>query len=350
MATEQDTTLASWQQLQQQQQFQQSPQSADLVTYHESDPRPGEEGYEDEEEAPNIRSEPEPRENAVVEGDDADLEEAKREEEQPDEDFIEDTIEIPIQNSYGDEQTQAVSIRGNKEAVEKFKSERMAHTDYTRKTTELARQRDGVAEAVRQAQDQARTQYVQQLETWKNTVISTLEPELRNIDWQKLSTEDPQEYLRLSARGQQLRSQVEQMEGQQRQIAELQAREDYQRLQQRIQESREVVAQTIPGWSDQRYSEILTTVAQKYGFSLEEVGTVVDPRIIRILNDVTKYHQGSEKRDIVRKKIAHTPKAIPAGPAPKPRTGDSRDQMRFRKTGSMVDGAKVLAERLLNKR
>jgi hypothetical protein len=123
MATEQDDTFPGWQQLQQQQQFQQAPQQepADLVTYHESDPRPGEEGYE-EEEAPYIRSEPEPRQNAVVEGDDADLEQAK--EEEPDEDLIEDTIEIPIQNSYGDEQTQAVSIRGNKEAVERIKSER----------------------------------------------------------------------------------------------------------------------------------------------------------------------------------------------------------------------------------
>jgi hypothetical protein len=154
----------------------------------------------------------------VVEGDDADLEE--KQEEESDEDAIEDTIELKIRNDFGDEQTQAVSIRGPKEAVERVKNEQMLYSDYTRKTTELARQRDGVAEAVRQAQDHARTQYVQQLETWKNTVVSTLEPELRNVDWQKLSTEDPQEYLRLSARGQQLKSQVEQMEQQQRQVAE----------------------------------------------------------------------------------------------------------------------------------
>jgi hypothetical protein len=174
MATEQDTYPTPWQQLQQQQQFQQAPQQepADLVTYHESDPRPGEEGYE--EEAPNIRSEPEPRQNAVVEGDDADLEE--KQEEEPDEGAIEDTIELKIRNDFGDEQTQAVSVRGPKEAVERVKNEQMLYSDYTRKTTELARQRDGVAEAVRQAQDHARTQYVQQLEAWKNTVVSTLEP------------------------------------------------------------------------------------------------------------------------------------------------------------------------------
>jgi hypothetical protein len=118
MATEQDTQPLIWQQLLQQQ-LQQAPQAepADLVTYHESDPRPGEFGSEEEEDAPNIRSEPEPRSNAVVEGDDP---------------------------------------------------------------------------------------------------------------------EDPQEYLRLSARGQQLRSHVEQIEQQQRQAAELQAREDHSRLQQRI--------------------------------------------------------------------------------------------------------------------
>jgi hypothetical protein len=98
MATEQDvkpTPPLHWQQLQQQQQFQQAPQQepADLVTYHESDPRPGEEGYE-EEEGPNIRSEPEPRQNAVVEGDDADLEEAKQEEEPDDGDLIEDSMRL----------------------------------------------------------------------------------------------------------------------------------------------------------------------------------------------------------------------------------------------------------------
>lgn len=373
MATEQDDTTLRWQHLQQrqqfqqfqpapqaerateqdkyppgrpQQQFQQAPQAepADLVTYHESDPRPGE-AEEEEEDPAYIRSEPQ---NAVVEGDDADLEE--KQEEEPDADSIEDTIELKIRNDLGDEQTQAVSIRGPKEAVERVKNGQMLHSDYTRKTADLARQRDGIVEAVRQAQDQGRTQYVQQLEALKNTVLSTIEPELRNVDWQKLSTEDPQEYLRLSARGQQLRSHVEQIEQQQRQSAELQAREDYQRLQQRIQDSRDTVSQMIPGWSDQRYSQILNTVSQKYGFSLEEVGTVVDPRIIRILDDATKYHQGSDKRAIVRKQIATTPKAIPAGPAPQPRTGDSRNQQKFRKTGSINDGARVLAERLLNRR
>jgi hypothetical protein len=93
MDTEQDRIPTTWQQLQQQQQFQQAPQAepADLVTYHESDPRPGEDGEDEEQQY--IRSEPEPRQNAVVEGDDADLEE--KQEEEPDEgDLIEDSMRL----------------------------------------------------------------------------------------------------------------------------------------------------------------------------------------------------------------------------------------------------------------
>lgn len=151
----------------------------------------------------------------------------------------------------------------------------MLHADHTRKTQELARQRDAIAEHVRQAQDQGRTQYVQHVETLKNTVLARLEPELRNVDLEKLATEDPQEWARLTARGQQLSNLVQHLEQEQRRTAELQAREDHGRLQQRINESRAEVMAQDPEWSDQKYSQVLTTVSQRYGFSIDELSPVI---------------------------------------------------------------------------
>lgn len=249
-----------------------------------------------------------------------------------------------------DGKVEKATIRGNKEVVERLKGQRMMQADYTRKTTELARQRDGMADAVRQAVDQARTQYVQQLESLKQAVIGTVEPELRNVDWQALAGDDPERYMRLMARGQQMNATIERLEQQQRQAVETQAREDHSRLTERIRASREAVMAAIPEWSDAHYSDVLSTIAQRYQFTLEEVGQVIDPRIIRLMSDHTKLIKGTAKREIAKKQIA-------AAPAPVAKGGNrsqSQDQgktliAKLRKTGSIHDAAAALAARM-NKR
>lgn len=342
-------SLPAWHQLERQQQLQQS-EPADLTTLHESELPPDE--NEEEDDAPPSH----PRErreitNAAVEGDDV-VPEEELEEAEEEADLIEDKIEFKIRNDFGDEQTQEVLIRGHKDAVERVKQQQMLHADHTRKTQELARQRDGIADAVRQAQDQGRTQYVQQLETLKHTVLARLEPELNGVDLQKLAVEDPLEYNRLTARATALGQTLQQIEQEQRKVAEKQAQEDVSSKQERIQLAQNALMDPtspwyVSEWSNNYYSQLLTNIHQKYGFSLDEVAQVIDPRIIKLMSDVTKYHQGTDRRAIARKQIARTPKAIPAGPAPAPtRTMDSRLEGRFRRTGSIEDGAKLLESRL----
>jgi hypothetical protein len=246
--------------------------------------------------------------------------------------------------------TEKVTVRGSKEAVERIKSGRMMQADYTRKTTELARQRDGMADAVRQAVDQGRSRYVQQLETLRQAVVSTIEPELRSVDWQTVAAEDPEKYLRLMARGQQMNAVLQQLDQQQRQQIETQAREDHANLMERIHASQDEVARTIPEWSDGFYSDMLSTVSQRYGFTLEEVGQLIDPRMIRAMADLTRLHKGSDKREIARKRIQTAPLPVTGGSPPATARGGSNTLMqRARKSGSMSDAAAALAARL-NKR
>lgn len=278
----------------------------------------------------------------------ADAEEQEGEEPEGDAEEQEALEELELSEEVGGK-TEKVTVRGSKEAVERIKSGRMMQADYTRKTTELARQRDGMADAVRQAVDQGRSQYVQQLETLRQTVVSTIEPELRNADWQTLAAEDPEKYMRLMARGQQMNAVLQQLDQQQRQQIETQAREDHGKLMERIRASQDEVAKTIPEWSDGFYSDMLSTVSQRYGFTLEEVGQLIDPRMIRAMADLTRLHKGSDKRAIAQKQIQAAPKPVTGGSPPAPRSGSNTLLQRARKSGSMSDAAAALAARL-NKR
>lgn len=66
----------------------------------------------------------------------------------------------------------------------------------------------------------------------------------------------------------------------------------------------------IPGWSDETYDSILA-FAVSAGLPQDEVNTIVNPAVIKIINDARLYHEGKKA---VAEKVNLTPRKVRKGP------------------------------------
>ena len=88
----------------------------------------------------------------------------------------------------------------------------MLHKDYTRKTQELARQRESVQQEVAKTVTEKTDHYAQQLQLLAGMVMSNVAPELKDVNWSELAANDPAEYVRLSAKRDQVRGLMNQLQ------------------------------------------------------------------------------------------------------------------------------------------
>jgi len=299
---------------------------------------------------PEIESEQEfedlttlPTEDGQEEAPQDEAQDPSEEDAELEDDVIEEpeTFDLIVKGEYGEDQPV-------KKTLDELKSGYMLQTDYSRKTAELARQRDTLESQIHQAHTAHRTEYVQTLEVMRKALMETIEPEFANLNWQTLAKENPEEYIRLQARASQHNTLINQIsEEQNKRIREQQAvnnaaKQDY------IEKSRARLAVEIPGWSDSLYSEILTTVSAKYGFSPSEVADIIDPRAMRVMHDAMKLHKAMDKKSLAARQTQPLIKTVPAsgssGPSPR-QANLAKASERARRSGSVQDAALALTLR-----
>lgn len=181
-----------------------------------------------------------------------------------------------------DDDTEEVEKDGTKYRIPKaLKDAFLMQADYTRKTQETAEIRKA-AEAERGRYLQANAEHVQAL-----AGVHSLDQQLQQfqqLDWQKLSDEDPAyaqklwiQYAQLKDTRQQLAGQVQQME-QQRAV-------DAQRFAaKQLEEGRAALAREIPNWSPEVAQQIHAFAAKEFGFQPQELQQVTDYRVVKMLH------------------------------------------------------------------
>ena len=162
-----------------------------------------------------------------------------------------------------------------KEAAEKARAALLRQADYTRKTQELAQQREQLqaAQQAREAQIEAERANIQSVA--KVTAIDERLQQYANVDWQSLNQSDPVtaqaqwfQYQQLrDARGQ-LVQQIQQHEAQ-RALREQQA----------LQHAQEVLGREIKGWSPE-YARELRSIAKELGADDSELAAIDHDRPI----------------------------------------------------------------------
>lgn len=255
----------------------------------------------------------------------------------------------------------------SKEDVEKFKTlpPEMQSLIATRegerdrlvlqKTTEIAEQRKAF-ESQQNLNQQAQLQYINAL----NQLLNQAVPELRqfdNVNWMKLSQEEPAEYVRLSGLRDELRSRVVFMEQQQQRLAQEHQRTRHQQVQQVGQAEIQALVQKDSSWSDPakiaQQTNDIASVMKQYGFTGNELGEVYDHRVFLLLNRYAKLEKAEAARQsaLAKRTAPAAPKFQSGNPAPARdnRSAKSQlgDQMKLLKSTGDPKVAQRLLEQLL---
>ena len=246
-----------------------------------------------------------------------------------------------------------LSVDGKKEA-KKLSLKELQHgylrqADYQRKTAEVARAREEAEANVRGQVQQAQAAYQQQLAVTRQALIRAAAPELQNVDWNKLSTDDPAEFVRLSAKANNLQASLNAIDGELRQAAAFQQQQQQAALAATVQESLKVLQQDIPEWSDDKYRELLKGAVEDYTFKPEEIGAVYDARVIKLLHDALQWRQLQKAKPATEKKLVTVPKTLKPGTENQARnpaqTKLQEADTRLRKSGKPEDFAALLLAR-----
>ena len=236
-----------------------------------------------------------------------------------------------------------------KPTIKELREGYMRQKDYSRKTAEVARQREEVPEKIRQGVESERTVYMQTLQQLNDLVIETVAPELKNVDWNTLATSDPFEYVRLQNRSNQVQQVLNGIQVKQQEITKKQEAEKGQALQKVAQQSRQVLEERIPGWSDQLYQQLMETAVTDYGYKRDEVASWLDPKAFQVLHDAAEYRKMKANKPIVDKRVVNVPKVVKSGTAQTVNRSQTRQSEAVKKlqgSGRIEDAAAVIRSRL----
>jgi hypothetical protein len=227
----------------------------------------------------------------------------------------------------------------------------MRHADYTRKTQQLATERKQIpqklAEADRFVQERTQ-QFSQALQNLEAFVVQAIAPELQGVNWQQLAQENPNEYVRLNQRAQQTNATLQQIRNYQQDVAKQATQQRTKSMQESAAASRETLNREIPGgWNDDLYAKLQKGAVNHYGFVPEEIGNVVDARIIMAIHDGLKYRELQSGKPLTQQKVAQAPQlAVRPGAAPtgadKRQSAVEKAREAARKSGSVEDALTLM--------
>lgn len=254
-----------------------------------------------------------------------------------------EAIELEVKEWAADGKERKQSKRTIKELREGY----MRHDDYSRNIQEVARQRNEVGDKIRQGIESERTAYAQTLQQLQTAFVQTVAPELAQVNWNHLATNDPAEYVRLRNRAEQIQNVLKDMQSKQQALTAKQQAEQSQALKQAATKARETLEREIPGWNDALYQQLMKT-GQEYGYKPEEVGSWVDPRAMKLLHDAKQFRELKVKPADANK-VVNAPKVIRPGATTvqsQARRNSDQAMQQLQKSGRVSDAAAVIRARM----
>lgn len=286
---------------------------------------------------PEQEQEPQQQENEeeATEAEEVDT----QEEENPDE-------QVEAEEEEAEPELVEIEVDGESYKVpEALKDKIMLQADYTRKTQEVAEQRKAVEQAQAQLQIQAQLQQQSLAEYAKLTAINDQLQQYNQIDWNALYDSDPAEFVRLKESRRDL---IDQYNGLNNAIAQQQQQQIAKQQEitlQAIEEGKKILAREIPNWNTDLAKSLNTFAVEKFGFTPEEVNSVIDPRVVKLLHKAYLYDKQVSNKPLTEKRVANLPKVSkPGSKNTQANVAASREQearKALRKSGS-IDAAQAV--------
>lgn len=275
-------------------------------------------------------------------------EQEEAEEEEQDEDSQEETAPVT-----------KLKLNHNGEEVEvdidEAKNLAQMGYDYTQKTQKLAEERKQVEMQTQalKAQEEAlkvsaQTQQAFIKDIAKVTAIDEQIAQFEAVDWNALSDSDPVQAQKLYIQYQQLQNkrtqtiaEIQQKKQMLDQQAELQS-------QSRLEKAKTELLEAFPNWNAEMAREIRES-GKSYGFSDDDLSSVTDPRMVRVLHDAAQFKKLQAQKGAVEKKVTGKPAVVKPGakdPGAAVKTKDTQLRQQLKKSGRYQDAA-ALIERTL---
>ncbi len=287
-------------------------------------------------------------------------EEEAEESEEPEGDDEEPTEDEEVEEDEDsvEEQPKSLKLKINGEELEKPLDEVIALAqqglDYTKKTQEVAEQRKALEEYAQtvKVQEEVFMQQVQLQQALIGDVaqLTAVDKQLaafNDVNWQELSDNDFVEAQKLFFTYNQLQQQrgqlATELEAKAQQIQQAQAA----KMQEKIAQGKEILAKEIPNWSRETTQELMT-FGKEYGFSDDELGTIIDPRHVKVLHDAMQWRK-LQKNSVAKNKVSQAkPVVKPGAKDTKQEATSANRQVReqLRKTGKS-DYAQKLIENMI---
>ena len=214
------------------------------------------------------------------------------------------------------------------------------NADYTRKTQELAQERNQSSEFVERSKTDVEAKLTK-LNELNNAAQAQLQQEYAQVDFEKLYDEDPVEAARLEHK---MRKKHEQLAQVSQQTQELQAQE----FNKYLGEQQKLLSQKVPELMDEqkgpRFKQQMRDYLGNIGFNDNEINSVYDHRYVMLVKDAMNYRNLQKAKPGIKKKVANAPKVVKGGVAKSKGqvNAEARRQQlsKLRKTGQVRDAAK----------
>lgn len=240
---------------------------------------------------------------------------------------------------------------GNPVTVREAHQGYLRQADYTRKTQEIAAERDKVQQAFAM-RDQERQVLAEHINMALNVIEPTL-AEYRNVDWDKLASDDPHTYARTKAMYEQASERYLQL----KQVGEQTLQQDEQararKFQQHLAVQDQIARRLIPELADPKQAPQVKARMKAYltkaaGFSEQEASRVSDARLLNLVNKALQFDLMQARNNQLRdKKVRKAPKAgmkpgSPKTQAQRQEQARAKQMSKLRSSGKMEDAVDLL--------
>ena len=290
----------------------------------------------------------EPLEEDVLEEEAEEESEEESEEEESDEDEQEEVEEVYSVKVDGEE------MEVNLDELIKGYSRQ---SDYTRKTQELASERNKMVELQQQwaneiSQAQAeRQQYIDALGQFAEFSVNGLD-KFKDIDWENLRQTDPISFITKREEMREAQEQAQKINAEREKAQQAQNQELAKMRQMAIQEEYKRLVEYVPEWADTekrtKLAGDLSSYAIDQGFTQEELRDLIDHRSLIVLMKAQKY-DALQKSDIKTKKVKNKPKVVRSGKGSNKKQDTARSKRiasmkRLKQSGKPEDAASLFED------
>jgi len=215
------------------------------------------------------------------------------------------------------------------------------NADYTRKTQELAAEKQQTSDFVERSKKDVETKLAK-LDQLNQAAQAQLQQEYAQVDFEKLYDEDPVEAARLEHK---MRKKNEQLQQVQQQTQQLQMEEFNKYLEEQQKQMTVKIPEMTHPEKGPQFRKQMRDYLSSVGFNNQEIDSVYDHRYVLLVRDAMAYRNLQQAKPQIKKKAVNAPKVVKSGVSKSKgqQAAEAKRQQlsRLKKTGKVADAARI---------